>query len=84
MNKDIFDFRRYGSLLLNKFYCCFYKSSSFDTCTKYSYTHIRFICRIYKQPENPFFKELLAHKYETIENGGRHLRFLEKWPTFPH
>ena len=48
------------------------------------HTLTRFICCMYKQPENPFFKELLVHKYETIENGGRHLRFLEKWPTFPH
>ena len=44
----------------------------------------RFICRMYKQPENLFFKELLARKYETIDDHGLLLRFLEKWPTFPH
>ena len=32
----------------------------------------------------PFFRELLAHKYETVEIGGGHLRFWEEWPTFAH
>ena len=31
-----------------------------------------------------FFRELLVHKYETIEIGGGHLRFWEEWPTFAH
>ena len=83
MNKNIFDFRSNGSLLLNKFCCCFSKPLAL-TLAQNIHTLTRFICRMYKQPENPFFKELLAHKYERIENGGSHLRFLEKWPTFPH
>ena len=29
-----------------------------------------------------FFRELLAHKYETEEIAGGHLRLLEEWPTF--
>ena len=26
----------------------------------------------------PFFRELLAYKYETVENGGEHPRFWEE------
>ena len=61
----------------------FYKTSGFDTCTKYSHTHMlsnaHIGCRQF-----PFFGELLVHKYETVEIGEGHLRFSEEWPTFAH
>ena len=61
----------------------FCKSSSFDACTKNSHTHtLSNACICGRQI--PFFTELLANKYETIELGGGHLRFLVNWPTLAH
>ena len=61
----------------------FCKSSSFDACTKNSHTHTLSNTHISGR-QIPFFRELIAYEYKTIELGGGHLRFLVKWLIFAH
>ena len=43
------------------------------------------LCNTHKAGRQfPLFRELLAHKYETVEIGGGYLVFWEEWPTVAH